>query len=75
MTHPLAFPGNRSGAFGMKNGDRVRYRIDGRCGIADEFTHDGETYITWDDGTFGIVGWNHLEPARGREDGKEETDG
>ena len=58
--HPFALP-SRSGALGMKAGDRVRSRLDGRTGVADEFTHDGETYMTWDDGTFGMYKWNHLE--------------
>jgi len=45
----------------MSAGDRVHYVIDGRTGAADEFTHDGDCYIAWDGGTFGIVKWNHLE--------------
>lgn len=53
----------RGGAMGMLAGDRVRYTIDGRTGVADEFTHDGDAFITWDDGTFGTVKWNHLEPV------------
>lgn len=64
MTHPLAFPDNRSGAYDMKAGDRVRYKIDGRSGVADEFLSDGDALMTWDDGTFGIVKWHHLEPVR-----------
>jgi hypothetical protein len=35
--HPLAQNNHRSGACGMKNGDRVIYTIDGRRGVADEF--------------------------------------
>lgn len=58
--HPHALP-NKSGAFDMKAGDRVRSTIDGRTGIADEFTHDGDAYMVWDDGTFGMYKWNHLE--------------
>lgn len=61
--HPLAQNDHRNGACGMKAGDRVRYLIDGRCGVADEFLSDGETLVTWDDGSFGTVKWNHLEPA------------
>jgi hypothetical protein len=45
-------------------GERVRYTIDGRTGVADEFLSDGDTFVTWDDGTFGNVKWNHLEPAQ-----------
>lgn len=57
--HPLAIRGNQSGANGMCAGDRVRH-IDGRTGIADEFLHDGDALITWDDGTFGEVKWKNL---------------
>jgi hypothetical protein len=59
--HPYALP-NKSGARGMKAGDRVIYTIDGRRGGADEFLHDGDTFVTWDDGTFGNVKWNYLIP-------------
>lgn len=44
----------------MKAGDRVRYAIDGRTGVANEFLPDGGCYVTWDDGTYGMVNWNHL---------------
>ncbi len=40
---------------------RVIYKLDGRTGVADEFLQDGDTYVTWDDGTFGTVKWNYLE--------------
>lgn len=58
--HPLAFQGNRSGAGCINAGDRVSYDIDGRRGVMDEALSDGEALMTWDDGTFGIVNWNHL---------------
>jgi len=61
--HPFAQTDKRNGANGMKAGDHVRYLIDGRTGIADEFLHDGDCFITWDDGSFGTVKWNHLESA------------
>jgi hypothetical protein len=61
--HPLAQTEHKNGANGMKAGDRVCYTIDGRTGIADEFLHDGDAFVTWDDGTFGTVKWYHLEPA------------
>jgi hypothetical protein len=66
VMHPFAFPKNRSGALGMKAGDRVIHSIDGRCGTADEFLHDGEVFVSWDDGCFGTVLWNHLhhEPPK-----------
>jgi hypothetical protein len=60
--HPMALR-HRSGAMGMQAGDRVRSKIDGRTGVADEFTHDGDTYMTWDDGTHGMYNWSNLEPA------------
>lgn len=72
--HPLAFSGHRSGANGMKNGDRVRYKIDGRTGTADEFLHDGEAFITWDDGTFGAVNWSHLELLNAEQAAQKEDD-
>lgn len=60
--HPLAISGNKSGALGMRTGDHVRFVPERKTGIADEFLHDGDAYITWDDGTFGIVKWIHLVP-------------
>lgn len=63
--HPLTFPDNRSGACGMMAGDRVTYTIDGRCGVADEFLHDGDAFVSFDDGTCETVKWNWLEPEPG----------
>jgi hypothetical protein len=60
--HPYAFPDNRSGANGMHAGDRVVYQIDGRHGVADEFLHDGDAFVSFDDGRCGTVKWNHLRP-------------
>lgn len=60
--HPLAYPGIKSGANGMKNGDAIRHKPDGRTGIADEFLHDGDALVTWDDGGHGEVKWVNLEP-------------
>lgn len=62
--HPLAFP-NRSGANGMKAGDRIIYTIDGRHGVADEFLHDGDALVTFDGGAFETVKWHHLKPENG----------
>lgn len=64
MPHPLAFVPNKSGAYDMKAGDRVIYILNGRRGVADEFLQDGDTYITWDDGTFGTVKWRLLIPEK-----------
>lgn len=64
MTHPLAFSETKSGANGMRSGDRVVYVIDGRHGIADEFLHDGDALVTFDDGKHEAVHWCHLMPER-----------
>lgn len=58
--HPLARPGNRSGALGMKAGDRIRMLA--RTGTADEFLQDGDCLVTWDDGEHGIVKWRGIWP-------------
>lgn len=47
----------------MQSGDRVRCMITGRTGIADEFLSDGDTFISWDDGSFGTAKWYNLEPV------------
>lgn len=48
----------------MRSGDRVVYVIDGRHGIADEFLHDGDALVTFDDGKHEAVHWCHLMPER-----------
>ena len=50
----------KTGAFDLTEGDRFRYDIDGRIGIAGEFTQDGDCYVTWEDGTGGTIKWNHM---------------
>lgn len=60
--HPLALRDHRNGANGMEAGDRIVYLIDGRHGVADEFLHDGDAFVTFDDGTYETVHWNHLRP-------------
>lgn len=62
--HPMAFPGNRSGAFDLRAGDRFVYDIDGRHGRADEFLHDGDAYVTFDDGEYATIKWNLMTPER-----------
>ena len=67
--HPLAFPNNCSGGnsgsiYEVHAGERIIYEIDGRRGVLDECLQDGDAYVTWDDGTFGTVKWNHLRPER-----------
>jgi len=68
MTHPMSFPNGHNGGTNkhgqqMKAGDRVRNPFNNKVGIANEFLQDGDTYITYDDGTFDNVKWYHLEPA------------
>lgn len=59
--HPFALSENRrNGACGMHAGDRIIYTIDGRHGRADEFLHDGDAFVTFDDGSYQTVKWNHL---------------
>lgn len=67
--HPLVAPESirkNSGCtnrYGKLNaGDRAVHVPDGRVGTADEFLHDGDALITWDDGSFGIVKWANLKP-------------
>jgi hypothetical protein len=47
----------------MMAGDRVRNPFNGKTGTADEFLQDGDTYVTYEDGTFGVAKWYHLEPV------------
>ena len=47
----------------MSAGDRVYHTIHKRFGVADEFLHDGDCLITWEDGSYDTVKWNHLIPA------------
>ncbi len=66
MTHPHAFPGNKGGftdGNGRKvvEGDRVEYRFENhRRGVLDEALHDGDAFVTWDDGSYATVKWHHL---------------
>lgn len=53
----------RTGAYDMREGDRVRYMIDGRIGVAVEFTSDGDCYVIWPDDSRETVKWNNLELA------------
>ena len=67
--HPHAFKDNRGGFTDhngnkVKAGDQVRYTVDGKMATMDEALHDGEAFVTWADGTFGTVKWNHLELVR-----------
>jgi hypothetical protein len=64
VPHPLALS-NNSGAIGMKAGDRFVYLIDGRRGIADEFLHNGDAFVTFDDGSHETIKWNWMRPEVG----------
>ncbi len=48
----------------MKAGDRVVYSLDGRHGVADEFLHDGDAFVVFDDGEFATVNWSNLKPEQ-----------
>lgn len=65
--HPLAIKGNNGGNNGtwneVKAGDHIINLIDGRTGTLDECIHDGDAFVTWDDGTFDIVKWHNLAPS------------
>lgn len=60
--HPLAIPGNQSGAVGLNAGDRFAHDHSGRRGWADEFLQDGGALVTYDGGEHATVRWNHLSP-------------
>ena len=64
--HPLAVPQESRGNSGawneVKSGDHVIHLIDGRRGTLDECLHDGDAFVSWDDGTFGTVKWRNLAP-------------
>lgn len=58
--HPLTF-NTDTGANGMKAGEIVQHR-DGRKCRLDEALHDGDAFVTWEDGTWGETKWYQLEP-------------
>lgn len=61
--HPMAYPGDgRSGAWGLRSGDRFVYDIDGRHGWADEFLSHGDAFVTFDDGEHATIKWNAMSP-------------
>ncbi len=42
-------------------GDRVEYRFENhRRGVLDEALHDGDAFVTWDDGSHATVKWCNL---------------
>ena len=64
--HPHAFPGNKGGFIDgndrkVVEGDRIEYRFENhRRGILDEALHDGDAFVTWDDGSYATVKWCNL---------------
>ena len=64
IIHPLAWPANSSGACGMHSGDWVVYDLDGRHCRLDEALHDGDAFVTFEDGSHETVHWNHLSPEK-----------
>ena len=64
--HPLALSGNNGGFTDfneqkVKAGDKVLYVIDGRTATLDEAFHDGDAFVTFDDGAYDTVKWRHLQ--------------
>lgn len=67
--HPYAIPENKSGGNSgspseVRAGNRIVCDITGKRGMLDECLQDGDAYVTWDDGTYATVKWNHLSPER-----------
>ena len=60
--HPFAIAPHGTGGNGVNSGERFVYLIDGRRGRLDEALQDGDAYVTWDDGTYGEIKWNHIAP-------------
>lgn len=65
MPHPHSFLDNDAGftdrnGQSVREGDKVRYEIDGRTAIMDEAFQDGEAFVTWDDGKHDTVKWRNL---------------
>ena len=64
--HPLAFRDNRGGftdgnGCHVVAGNRVEYKFDNhRRGVLDEALHNGDAFVTWDDGSHATVKWRHL---------------
>ena len=64
--HPHAFADSESGfedinGKDVKVGDQVLYVITGQFARMDEALCDGDAFVTFDDGKYGIVKWHHLE--------------
>ncbi len=64
--HPHAFPDNKSGFEDqdgnmVEAGDQVIYMIDGRVAVLDEALHDGDAFVTFEEGYSATVKWRHLK--------------
>ena len=68
--HPLAFPNNNGfrdqDGNDVRAGDKVLHTLSGRTATLDEALHDGDAFVTFDDGTHDTVKWNHLRLAERR---------
>lgn len=65
MVHPHAFPGSKGGFIDgfdekVNEGDRVFYTIDRKIATMDEALHDGDAFVSFEDGSYGTVKWRHL---------------
>jgi len=63
--HPYAISGSGGGFMdrtgeSVKEGDKVLYTTDGRKAILDEALHDGDAFVTFEDGSYGTVKWYNL---------------
>ena len=44
----------------MREGDLIYHVPSGLVGILDEALHDGDAFVTWNDGAFETVKWHQL---------------
>lgn len=57
--HPMAMVPNQNSGNGIGYQDRF-IASDGRHGRMDEALHDGEAFVTMDDGSHEIMNWHQL---------------
>ena len=50
---------------GIKNGELCTYTLTGAHCRLDEALQDGDAFVTWADGTYGMVKWCRLVPFKG----------
>lgn len=63
----MAFTQHPTGANNMMSGQSVLYLPDQRVCRVDEFTSDGDAFVTYPDGTYDLVRWRHLAPLQDQE--------